>query len=284
MAPCGGNGGFAEVSGKQSLEFNGTANLTAPHGIWGTLLLDPSDITIDGSNDAPADYSSNYLASDDPGVPETIGSQQIVSLLQTGNVSLAAANTITQAADGGIDVHATGASGASLTLDAGVSITLNAAIATNNGGINLHTTSGDITLASGSTLNAGNFLVTINAGGAIVNGGNTNTIVTGGSAILTAGTSIGAAGSGNTVTTAIGSLSATASNGGVFVDNVGGLTLGNIAALGASGTVDVTNIGDLTIQSVQGRRGRELAGTRGDPRRRRGYRYHQFRRCCGSQW
>ena len=42
----GGNGGFAEVSGKQFLEFTGLADLRAPHGTVGTLLLDPSDIEI----------------------------------------------------------------------------------------------------------------------------------------------------------------------------------------------------------------------------------------------
>jgi hypothetical protein len=36
-----GDGGFAEVSGKQNLSFNGTANLDAINGKLGTLLLDP---------------------------------------------------------------------------------------------------------------------------------------------------------------------------------------------------------------------------------------------------
>lgn len=43
----GGNGGFAEVSGKQYLEFTGRADLRAPNGTTGTLLLDPNDITIE---------------------------------------------------------------------------------------------------------------------------------------------------------------------------------------------------------------------------------------------
>jgi filamentous hemagglutinin family protein len=41
-----GNGGFAEVSGKEYLDFDGSANLTAQHGKKGTLLLDPTNITI----------------------------------------------------------------------------------------------------------------------------------------------------------------------------------------------------------------------------------------------
>ncbi len=42
-----GNGGFAEVSGKNTLQFSGYANLSAANGTPGTLLLDPVNITID---------------------------------------------------------------------------------------------------------------------------------------------------------------------------------------------------------------------------------------------
>jgi len=41
-----GNGGFVEVSGKQHLDFQGTADTLAPKGKSGTLLLDPDSITI----------------------------------------------------------------------------------------------------------------------------------------------------------------------------------------------------------------------------------------------
>jgi filamentous hemagglutinin family protein len=48
-----GNGGFAEVSGGNYLEFRGRADLRASHGAAGTLLLDPNDITIQ-NGPAPA--------------------------------------------------------------------------------------------------------------------------------------------------------------------------------------------------------------------------------------
>lgn len=41
-----GNGGFAETSGKQTLDFNGHADLSAAYGKFGKILLDPSDIDI----------------------------------------------------------------------------------------------------------------------------------------------------------------------------------------------------------------------------------------------
>jgi filamentous hemagglutinin family protein len=47
-----GNGGFAEVSGKQSLDFQGLVDLRSTFGIAGTLLLDPTDITISAEPDS----------------------------------------------------------------------------------------------------------------------------------------------------------------------------------------------------------------------------------------
>jgi filamentous hemagglutinin family protein len=46
---AGGDGGFVEVSGKINLGFNGVADLRAPSGRAGSLLLDPTDITIAAS-------------------------------------------------------------------------------------------------------------------------------------------------------------------------------------------------------------------------------------------
>ena len=41
-----GDGGFVEVSGKESLTFSGMVDASAPHGVRGTLLLDPKNIII----------------------------------------------------------------------------------------------------------------------------------------------------------------------------------------------------------------------------------------------
>ncbi|HUT36115.1 MAG TPA: filamentous hemagglutinin N-terminal domain-containing protein, partial [Planctomycetota bacterium] len=48
-----GDGGFAEVSGKGYLDFAGSADLRAPAGNVGTILLDPTDINIGPPPDAP---------------------------------------------------------------------------------------------------------------------------------------------------------------------------------------------------------------------------------------
>ena len=55
----GGNGGFAEVSGKQNLVYAGNVNLGAPKGTTGTLLLDPDDITIIHADDEDSDTADN---------------------------------------------------------------------------------------------------------------------------------------------------------------------------------------------------------------------------------
>ncbi|HEY8050373.1 MAG TPA: filamentous hemagglutinin N-terminal domain-containing protein, partial [Ramlibacter sp.] len=46
---AGGNGGSAEVSGKNYLEYAGNVDLRASKGATGQLLLDPNDISIDNS-------------------------------------------------------------------------------------------------------------------------------------------------------------------------------------------------------------------------------------------
>jgi filamentous hemagglutinin family protein len=46
-----GNGGFAEVSGKNYLDYQGLADLRAPNGDAGTLLLDPTNLTISNAAD-----------------------------------------------------------------------------------------------------------------------------------------------------------------------------------------------------------------------------------------
>lgn len=100
-----GNGGFAEVSGKENLIFRGDVDLGAGNGSFGTLLLDPTDITIidnvsdssgvkdelkpEGSN-APADI----FASDFAQTPTTISQKTLEELGEKNTVKLEATNNI----------------------------------------------------------------------------------------------------------------------------------------------------------------------------------------------
>ena len=60
-----GDGGFAEISGKRNLYFDGIVDLSAKFGKRGTLLLDPTNITI---------YNEDEETDDDGDLPDLSGS------------------------------------------------------------------------------------------------------------------------------------------------------------------------------------------------------------------
>jgi filamentous hemagglutinin family protein len=104
------NGGFVEVSGKEHLIFEGIVDVSATHGISGTLLLDPLNIIIsndedndednddDEDDDDPsniADLLPEILAGDDDEfADETITISAETLQNQSGNIILEATNDI----------------------------------------------------------------------------------------------------------------------------------------------------------------------------------------------
>lgn len=84
-----GNGGFAEVSGQESLIFDGTADLSSVSGTSGTLLLDPENIFIRCSNPDP-----NICNNPATGDPNTITQETLESLSGNNNILLEASNDI----------------------------------------------------------------------------------------------------------------------------------------------------------------------------------------------
>ncbi|MEQ9548368.1 MAG: CHAT domain-containing protein [Coleofasciculus sp. G3-WIS-01] len=125
-----GNGGFAEVSGKEVLDFAGTANLSANHGQFGTLLLDPTNITIVAGGNNPPELAANDQFTD-PGVNNTINNGTINAA--TANVTLQATNDITF--DAPVNITTTGVR---LTAEANNNIFVNASITTNQGDVTLN--------------------------------------------------------------------------------------------------------------------------------------------------
>ena len=81
----GGDGGFVEVSGKQHLQFAAKVDTSAPLGKTGTLLLDPTDITIVSGSSVPAGgfAGGTYTGI---GTPNTIGWTEIEAQLVGNNV------------------------------------------------------------------------------------------------------------------------------------------------------------------------------------------------------
>ncbi|HET9680247.1 MAG TPA: filamentous hemagglutinin N-terminal domain-containing protein, partial [Gammaproteobacteria bacterium] len=120
-----GNGGFAEVSGKESLHFAGTVDLTAAFGVTGTLLLDPKNIIIDTTGTGTIPPDGILAFSDSPTGNVTISNTTLVTALNTANVVLQANNDIT--VDAIIDARLNSGD-FGLTLQAGRSIFINADI------------------------------------------------------------------------------------------------------------------------------------------------------------
>ncbi len=152
-----GNGGFVEVSGKNFLTFNGLVDTSAANGSFGTLLLDPSTLTIiDGAaGTGDFDATADNIAFDDADIGANTVSWGAIAALGFG------AN---------IDLQATG----NITIDD---------ITGNTDGV---TTDGVATLNLG---NGGSFSLTSQSGSVIFTNP-TNTIATNGGATTISGASL----------------------------------------------------------------------------------------------
>jgi filamentous hemagglutinin family protein len=125
----GGNGGFVEVSGKGILAFGGTADRSAPRGSAGTLLLDPTDLTISATGPDTTEFdATNCLTAGCAVATETTSTLTTATLaaaLVGGPVNV---NATTGSGGGGGTINwtdgAVDASAHSLTLT-GTTITFN---------------------------------------------------------------------------------------------------------------------------------------------------------------
>ncbi|HMX15999.1 MAG TPA: autotransporter-associated beta strand repeat-containing protein, partial [Rhodocyclaceae bacterium] len=220
----GGAGGSAEVSGKGFLDYRGTADLRAPKGRTGTLLLDPDSIDIGATADIDGlggDLSgATILSTDFPGIASKITAAAVVAQLDAADVSLQALNNITVSS--AIDASAnTNSHGLTLqTTAAGSSITLNEGVKTKNGAIAILSGTGGITQAAGKSVDAGNATITLNGGGGNV-----------------------------TLQGTLTTTNATAS--AITVSNAAALQIGNMsAALGGTMTVSHSGAGSQTAGTV----------------------------------
>ena len=156
-----GNGGFVETSGKSTLAFNGTVDTRAPHGVTGTLLLDPTDITISADPSSAGMHSSSGVFRDTTSASST--SNLNTTALQDALASTAVTVDTTSdlSAVGSITVNAAvaWASANRLTLKASGPIALNAAVSNSgSGGLTLATADA-VTLNASMVLAGGGFNV-----------------------------------------------------------------------------------------------------------------------------
>ena len=144
-----GDGGFVEVSGKQTLNYQGLVNTLAPHGQTGTLLLDPSDIRISATDPATAPLTTPEITTVPAatGGVSTVSDSNALSWIKPVTIQnqLALSNVV-------IDANAGSGSGSGL-------ITVTSAIPAASSGSNSLTLNGaqivikaNITMASGGNL------------------------------------------------------------------------------------------------------------------------------------
>jgi len=124
----GGDGGFVEVSGKQGLDFQGVVDLLAPAGNVGTLLLDPTDITISTAADTGSMTFAGDIFSDTMTTPSILNTTTLENQLALGNVTVSTASGLPNAGRITVDDPITWSSNSSLTLFADNDINLNANI------------------------------------------------------------------------------------------------------------------------------------------------------------
>jgi filamentous hemagglutinin family protein len=120
-----GHGGFVEVSGKQWLDFQGLADVRANNGTIGTLLLDPTDITISTGGNTATWTGSQFQGA---------GASSILNVTTLQNQLALSDVTITTASGGGgngditVADSFTWSSGRNLTMIADRDINVNADI------------------------------------------------------------------------------------------------------------------------------------------------------------
>ena len=123
----GGNGGFIEISGKQALDFEGTADLRAVKGVFGLLLLDPTNITISNAADQSVSGTSPYTPDAD-NATSILNVATLQNALGFGNVIVQTRATGAQAGDITVNAPINWNSGTLLTLNAHNNIVVNQAI------------------------------------------------------------------------------------------------------------------------------------------------------------
>jgi len=254
------DGGFAEVSGKGSLRFAGTADLAGgAGGKAGELLLDPTNITIGATADINGDSTSGDDLNDagdldstgDQGaVNSLITASAITTLLNSGtSVTLAASDDITITSS----IAKNAGTGATLTLNAGqdISFASGIGVSSSSGALSMSFNAGRSFAATGGSFssNGGSVTVTATGTGAATGVSLSGASFSTGSGALSltgTGSGSGVSLSGNsTLTSGSGALSVTGTAQGGTSDAVGiRLASGGSGAITASsGNVTLTGTG-----------------------------------------
>jgi filamentous hemagglutinin family protein len=130
-----GDGGFVETSGHQ-LAFNGTVDTSAPYGLYGTLLLDPFNVTISSGTNTNGSISSGTLTPS--GNDSILNATTLQNALASNNVTVTTGSSGSQSGDITVAAPVSWSSASTLALNANRQITINAAITGTSGGLSLN--------------------------------------------------------------------------------------------------------------------------------------------------
>ncbi|MEH2128755.1 CHAT domain-containing protein [Nostoc sp.] len=235
-----GNGGFVEVSGKNFLTFNGLVDTSAVNGNFGTLLIDPSTLTIiDGAaGTGDFDATAGNIAFGDADIGANTVSWGAIAL-SGANINLQATGNITINDITGATPGVTTPGVATLNLGNGGSFSLSS----QTGFVNfvnptntIGTTGGAINI-SGASLSLGNLDTTIDFN----RSGDINLFANGN---ISAGNII-ASGQGYSA----GNVQVVSSNGGITLNQINTSDSGGIGNA-TGGTVTLTAAGDILADTI----------------------------------
>jgi len=131
-----GDGGFVETSGHQRLAFDGTVDTTALNGSYGTLLLDPFNLTINNAANTNGSLSSGTFTP--TGNDSILNVTTLQNALASSNVMVTTGSSGSQFGDVTVATPVSWNSASTLTLNASREIAINAAITGTNGGLTLY--------------------------------------------------------------------------------------------------------------------------------------------------
>jgi filamentous hemagglutinin family protein len=223
----GGDGGFAEVSGKQTLDFKGTVDLTAQQGKTGTLLLDPTNLTItEADNNVSDDVTPDTYKP--TGEASTLSVSTLTTALDSANVIVTtngSPDTGTEEGDITVASSIGWLSNNTLTLDAAGAITINNAV-------NIQTFDGSLVLTAGGAITQ-----THTTGGRLLIGG-TTTLTSGADITLTS------------LTNQLKGIVTATATGAISITNARALVLGNTSASGLVTLATVADSGSITANGT----------------------------------
>ncbi|MEM1170940.1 MAG: proprotein convertase P-domain-containing protein, partial [Cyanobacteria bacterium P01_H01_bin.35] len=252
-----GDGGFVEVSGKQELIFKGAVDVTAALGTPGTILLDPENIILGGSesNTSLENSEGNIIlqADNDITINENIETESSVEL-KAGRTININADIDTSVGNGNIDLlgnndemNIANRSDGAASINQLDGTILNAGSGTINIQLGNLGEVGDINLANLTTTGE----VLVNANGGNIARISDNSLINAGSVLFETNGSGGIGLTNAPLRLDVENLEAVSGSGGVFFDvgnvNIGGVSEDVDGIVTAAGDIEIQSDGDVTL-------------------------------------